>query len=424
MQYLKRATKTPLSEDVREPVAKMLAELKAGGEDTARSYAKKFDGYEGSILLGAEEIAAAAEQIPEELKRDIEFAYERVKRFAEAQRGCLHDLEYAEDGVTLGHRWIPVTNAGCYVPGGRYAHVASAIMSVSTAKVAGVKNIVACTPGKGLEGVNPAVLYTLDLCGADHILALGGVQGVAALAYGQFTGHKADILVGPGNIYVAEAKRLLYGSVGIDVFAGPSEVAVIADESADPELVAVDLVAQAEHGPTSPAWLFTTSSDLGKKVAARMPELIAELPATAQAASSQAWEDYGEIILCDSFEDIVAVSDRYAPEHLEVHAHHPRRYLDALTSYGSLFLGEEAPVAYGDKVSGPNHILPTRYAANYSSGLNVSKFMKTLTYQQMTPEASVKLGAVTARICRAEGMEGHARSADIRLERYAKLQKV
>ena len=420
MIYLKQASKTPLSEDVREPVEAMLRELEAGGENTARAYAERFDDYRGEISLGAEEISAAAEQVPASVKEDIDFAHKRVKRFAEAQRGCLHDLEYTEDGVTLGHRWVPVKTAGCYVPGGRYAHVASAIMSVTTAKVAGVETVVACTPGKGGAGVNPAVLYTLGLCGADYVLALGGVQGVAALAYGQFTGHKADILVGPGNVYVAEAKRLLYGSVGIDVFAGPSEVAVIAEESADVELVAVDLVAQLEHGPTSPAWLFTTSSPVAEKVASRVPELIAALPSPAREAAASAWEDYGEIILCESFEEVVEVSDRYAPEHLEVHADEPRRYLDALRSYGSLFLGEEVPVAYGDKVSGPNHILPTRYAAHYSSGLNVGKFMKTLTYQQMTPAASVKLGAVTARLSRLEGMEAHARSADIRLERYAR----
>lgn len=422
MIYLKQALKTPLTEDVAAPVEAMLRELKAGGEDTVRAYAERFDGYSGKILLDAEDVAAAAEKVSVSVKKDIDFAHRRVKRFAEAQRGCLHDLEYTEDGVTLGHRWIPVTNAGCYVPGGRYAHVASAIMSVATAKVAGVKNIVACTPGKGIDGVNPAVLYALSLCGADYILALGGVQAVAALAYGHFTGHKADLLVGPGNIYVAEAKRLLSGSVGIDVFAGPSEVAVIAEESADPELAAVDLVAQAEHGPTSPAWLFTTSSSVAERVAARIPELIAALPSLAREAAGSAWEDYGEIILCEGFEEIVAVSDRYAPEHLEVHADEPRRYLDALTSYGSLFLGEEVPVAYGDKVSGPNHILPTRYAAHYSSGLNVGKFMKSLTFQQLTPEASLELGRVTARVSRLEGMEGHARSADIRLERYARLE--
>ena len=422
MIYLKKALKTPLTEDVAAPVETMLRELKIGGEDAARAYARRFDGYSGEILLGAEAIAAATEQVPESVKKDINFAYERVKRFATAQRECLRDLEYTEDGVTLGHRWIPVTNAGCYVPGGRYAHVASAIMSVATAKVAGVENIVACTPGKGDAGVNPAVLYALSLCGADYILALGGVQAVAAMAYGHFTGHKADILVGPGNIYVAEAKRLLSGSVGIDVFAGPSEVAVIAEESADPELVAVDLVAQAEHGPTSPAWLFTTSPELGEQVAARVPELIAALPSPAREAAGSAWEDYGEIILCEGFEETVSVSDRYAPEHLEVHADKPRRYLDALRSYGSLFLGEEVPVAYGDKVSGPNHILPTRYAAHYSSGLNVGKFMKSLTFQHMTPEASLELGVVTARLSRLEGMEGHARSADIRLERYARLE--
>lgn len=420
MIYLKEALKTSLSEDVRAPVEAMLLELKTGGEDVARAYAERFDGYHGEVLLSAEDVAAAAEGVPAAVKDDIDFAFKRVRRFAEAQRKSLSDLEYTEDGVTLGHRWVPVATAGCYVPGGRYAHVASAIMSVVTARVAGVETVVACTPGKGAEGVNPAVLYTLGLCGADYILALGGVQGVAAMAYGHFTGHPADVLVGPGNLYVAEAKRLLYGSLGIDVFAGPSEVAVIAEASADPELVAIDLVAQAEHGPTSPAWLFTPSRTLAEQVAARVPELIGALPSPAREAAESAWRDFGEIILCESFGETVAVSDRYAPEHLEVHAPEPRRYLDALRSYGSLFLGEEVPVAYGDKVSGPNHILPTRYAARYSSGLNVGKFMKMLTYQQLTPAASLQLGAVTARLSRLEGMEAHARSADARLEKYAR----
>jgi sulfopropanediol 3-dehydrogenase len=320
--------------------------------------------------------------------------------------------------VVAGQRVIPVNVAGCYVPTGRYAHIASAYMSVATAKAAGVPMVIACSPPYQGEGIHPHVLYAMKVAGADIIMTLGGVQAIATLAYGIFTGKPADIIVGPGNKFVAEAKRMLFGKVGIDVFAGPSEVAVIADDSADPAIVASDLVGQAEHGHESPAWLFTTSEILARDVMERVPKLIAALPPTARDAAAAAWRDYGEVILCQTREEVVAVSDHYASEHLEVHAADLDWWLANLTCYGSLFLGEETTVAYGDKTSGPNHILPTKGAARYSGGLSVHKFMKTLTWQRMSRESSREIALVTARISRLEGMEAHARTADDRLAKY------
>ena len=308
--------------------------------------------------------------------------------------------------------------AGCYVPGGRYAHVASAIMSITTARVAGVKNIVACSPPNPEEGIHPAILYTMDMCGADTILAIGGVQGIASMAFGLFTGKPADILVGPGNRFVAEAKRILYGRVGIDLFAGPTEIAIIADETADPEIVASDLVGQAEHGPDSPAWLITTSRELAEQVLSLIPGLIADLPETQSEAAEAAWRDYGEIGLCENREEAARLSDQYAAEHLEVQAENQQWWLNRLRNYGSLFLGEETTVAFGDKCSGTNHILPTKGASRYTGGLSVGKFIKTVTYQHMNREANREVAAVTARISRLEGMEAHARTGDDRLRKY------
>ncbi|MGB2464830.1 MAG: histidinol dehydrogenase, partial [Candidatus Puniceispirillaceae bacterium] len=308
--------------------------------------------------------------------------------------------------------------AGCYVPGGRYAHVASAVMSVATAKVAGVENIVACSAPHGNEGPNPAILYAMNLCGADTILSLGGVQGIAAMAFGLFTGKPVRILVGPGNRFVAEAKRTLYGRVGIDMFAGPTEIAIIADDSADAQIVAEDLVSQAEHGPDSPAWLITTSRSLADQVMAQMDKHIAALPETSRKAAEIAWRDYGEVILCDTDEEAVHISDEYAAEHLEIHTARDEWYTDNLKNYGSLFIGEETTVTYGDKCSGTNHILPTKGAAHYTGGLSVHKFMKIVTTQRMTKEANREVGQAAARISRLEGMEGHARSADVRLRKY------
>jgi sulfopropanediol 3-dehydrogenase len=419
--YLKKAEKTALSETAtaREVAERMLAKIAQGREDAVRAYAKELDGWSGPILVTEEEIVRRGAEVPAQVKADIAYAIANVRRFAEAQRASIIDtqIEFAP-GVTLGQKLVPCGVAGCYVPTGRYAHIASAYMSVATAKAAGVKKVIACSTPYRNNGIHPYVLHAMHQAGADVILTLGGVQAIASMAYGLFTGHPADILVGPGNKFVAEAKRLLFGEVGIDVFAGPSEIAVLADETADPELVAVDLVGQAEHGHETPAWLVTSSENLARSVMMLVPTLIGALPPRAQAAAEAAWRDYGEVVLCGTREEMAAVSDRYAPEHLEVHCSDIDWWLDRLTNYGSLFLGEETTVAYGDKTSGPNHILPTKFAARYSAGLSVHKFLKPLTWQKMTRAASCEIGAVTARISRLEGMEAHARTADIRLARY------
>ncbi|MCB9794284.1 MAG: histidinol dehydrogenase [Alphaproteobacteria bacterium] len=417
--FLKRATRTPTTgEDrVQAAVREILDAIEAGGEAEALSYAQRFDGWTGPALVPEAAFEAAEAALDPQLKRDIQFAHARVKAFAEAQKASLQEFEVElQPGLLTGQRLVPLTTAGCYVPGGRYAHVASAIMSVTTARVAGVEQVIVASPPRGGQGVHPAVLYAARLAGADAVLCLGGVQGIAALAYGLFTGHAADILVGPGNAYVAEAKRMLFGRCGIDLYAGPTEILVLADESADPELVAVDLVGQAEHGPDSPAILVSTDRALCEAVMARMPALIAALP--ADSAAEAAWRDCGEVVLCESREEAAAESDRYAPEHLEVHAQDLEWWLERLRNYGSLFLGEQTTVAYGDKASGPNHILPTKGAARYTGGLSVHKFIKKLTWQRMTDEAVQPLGPVTARISRLEGMEAHARTADIRVQRY------
>ncbi len=421
IEYLKRAAKTAATDeaDVRATVQGMLTDIEAGGEQMAADYARRLDKWEGDIVVSADDVAKAASQVPQKLKDDIRFAHDKVRKFAQAQRGAILDIEVElAPGLIAGHRNIPVDTAGCYVPGGRYTHVASAIMSVTTAKVAGVHNVIACSPPRPGVGINPAVLYALDLSGADTILNLGGVQGVAALAFGLFSGHAADILVGPGNQFVAEAKRILYGRVGIDMFAGPSEILVIADNSADPEIVAADLVGQAEHGYNSLAWLITLSRDLGEKVLALVPQLITGLPELNANNANAAWRDYGEVVLVENREQAATVSDSYASEHLEVHCADLDWWLDHLRNYGSLFLGAEATVAFGDKTSGPNHILPTKRAARYTGGLSVGKFLKTVTWQRLTRDANKQIGAVAARLSRLEGMEAHARTSDIRLAKW------
>ena len=418
---LKKAGKSPESESAsaRRVVDAMLAEIENRGEQAVRDYAAKLDQWTGEILVTPEEVERRTAGIPAGVKRDIEFATDQVRRFALAQReSCGEFATQLRPGLTAGQRLIPVNVAGCYVPTGRYAHIASAYMAIATAKAAGVPTVIACsTPFKG-EGIHPQVLYAMKVAGADVIMTLGGVQAIATLAYGLFTGKPADIVVGPGNKFVAEAKRALYGKVGIDVFAGPSEVAVIADETADPSIVASYLDGQAEHGHESPAWLMTTSRALADEVMRLVPALIDRLPATARDAAGAAWRDYGEVVLCDTRDELAKVSDGYAPEHLEVHAADLDWWLAKLTCYGSLFLGEETTVAYGDKASGPNHILPTKGAARYSGGLSVHKFIKTVTWQRMTREANRDIGQVTARISRLEGMEAHARTADDRLAKY------
>ena len=419
--YLKKAEKTPQTgtDETRRIVETMLAKIESEGESAAITYGRELDGYEGDIVVPADVIAAAGDKISQQLKDDIRFSYDRVTAFAEAQKQSIQEFETElSPGLWAGQKLIPIETAGCYVPGGRYAHVASAIMSIATARVAGVENIVACTAPRGADGPNPAILYAMDQCGADTILALGGVQGIAAMTFGLFTGRPARILVGPGNRFVAEAKRMLYGRVGIDMFAGPTEIAIIADDSADPQIVAEDLVSQAEHGPDSPAWLITTSRQLAEEVMALMDGLIDALPEVARNAATVAWRDYGEVILCDSDDQAVAVSDEYAAEHLEVHTARDEWYTATLRNYGSLFIGEETTVTYGDKCSGTNHILPTKGAAHYTGGLSVHKYMKIVTTQRMTREANREVGQAAARISRLEGMEAHARAGDARLRKY------
>ncbi len=421
IDYLKKAAKTPDTEigNAQKVVTEMLAEIEQRGEKAVREYAAKLDKWTGEIVVSEAEIERRTRNISDVTRRDIEFAAAQVRRFAEAQRASMKEFSLeVYPGLVAGQRLIPVNVAGCYVPTGRYAHIASAYMGIATAKAAGVPTVIACsTPYQG-EGIHPQVLYAMKVAGADVIMTLGGVQAIATMAFGLFTGKPADIIVGPGNKYVAEAKRTLFGRVGIDVFAGPSEVAVIADDSADAGIVSSDLVGQAEHGHESPAWLFTTSRKLAEDVMRRVPELIGKLSPTAKDAAGAAWRDYGEVIVCGTREEVAQVSDRYASEHLEVHARDLDWWLARLTCYGSLFLGEETTVAFGDKASGPNHVLPTRGAAKYSGGLSVHKFIKTVTWQKMTREANRSIAQVTARISRLEGMEAHARTADDRLAKY------
>ena len=420
-EYLKKAERTSTDDagDVRDLVQGILDEIEAGGDAKALEYAAKFDKYEGNIVLTRDEIEAAAAQVPQKLKDDIRYAHDNVRRFAEAQKQTIQDFEYEiEPGLIAGQKAIPCQAAGCYAPGGRYAHIASAMMTVTTAKVAGCGNIAACSPPRPDTGVHPAIVYTADLCGADQILALGGVQGIAAMAFGLFGLPKSDILVGPGNQFVAEAKRILFGRVGIDMFAGPTDSLILADETADAEIVAVDLVSQAEHGYNSPVWLATTSRDLAETVMARVPELIADLPELNSKNAEAAWRDYAEVILCSDREEVARTSDEIAPEHLTVMATDLDWWLNRLECYGSLFLGEETTVSYGDKASGTNHVLPTSGAAKYTGGLSVHKYMKLVTWQRMTREGSKRVAEATARISRLEGMEGHARAADVRLAKY------
>jgi sulfopropanediol 3-dehydrogenase len=420
-EYLKKATLTAKSDasEVHETVKTILADIEAGGDAKAMEYAKKFDRYDGNVVLTADEIEAACALVSDKLKEDIQFAHENVKRFAEAQKATVSDVEIEiVPGVVAGQKAIPVDAAGCYVPGGRYSHIASAIMTVTTAKVAGCHHVTACSPPRPDVGVNPAIVYAAHISGADKIMALGGVQGVAAMTFGLFGLPKANILVGPGNQFVAEAKRILFGRVGIDMIAGPTDSLVLADKNADAHIVATDLVSQAEHGYNSPVWLVTDDRSLAQKVMDLVPNMIADLPDVNRENAFAAWRDYAEVIVCKDREDMAACSDEYAPEHLTVQADDLKWWLDRLTCYGSLFLGEETTVSYGDKATGTNHVLPTSGAASYTGGLSVHKYMKIVTWQQATREGSKPVAIATARISRLEGMEGHARAADVRLAKY------
>ena len=420
-EYLKKATLTAQSgaSDVHELVQGILNDIEAGGDAKAMEYAAKFDKYDGNVILTEEEIAAAEALVPQKLKEDIQFAHDNVKRFAEAQKATVSNITYEiAPGFIAGQKAIPVDAAGCYVPGGRYSHIASAIMTVTTAKVAGCNHIAVASPPRPGVGIAPAIIYAAKICGADTIMAMGGVQGVAAMTFGLFGLPKANILVGPGNQFVAEAKRILFGRVGIDMIAGPTDSLILADKTADPHIVATDLVSQAEHGYNSPVWLVTDDRALAEDVMKRVPELIEDLPELNRDNARAAWRDYAEVIVCSDREEMAATSDEYAPEHLTVQAEDLPWWLERLSCYGSLFLGEETTVSYGDKASGTNHVLPTSRAASYTGGLSVHKYMKIVTWQQTTREASKRVAEATARISRLEGMEGHARAADVRLAKY------
>jgi sulfopropanediol 3-dehydrogenase len=420
MEYIKKAALSfeQASDTKRTLVKDLLDDIKARGETAVREMAKKFDGWEGDFILNEQQKAALIAQVPEQVKKDIRFAHEQVASFARAQRESIREFEVTSmPGVRLGQKVIPIAVAGCYVPGGRFAHACSAIMSIATARAAGVKTIIACSPPRG-ESIAPAVVYAMEVSGCDIILQMGGVQAIATMAYGLFTGVPANILVGPGNAYVAEAKAILLGTgqCAIDVFAGPTESSVIADKTADPMTVAIDLVSQAEHGYDSPVWLHTDSRELAQRVNELVPKIIADMPDPDVPASS--WRDYGEIILCQDRLELVRVSDLYASEHVQVIAEDLDWWRDNLTNYGSLFLGEGSTVAQGDKCSGTNHILPTKKAGYISGGLNVHKFLKITTYQEISPEANRVISGAASRLSRVEGMEGHARACDWRLRRY------
>ena len=426
IKYLKKAPLHSRSDDTKtqQIVRDILHDIENGGDEKALEYASKFDKYEGEVILSKSAIEAAAELVPEKMKQDIEFAHSNVERFARAQKSTVANFETeVVPGLIAGQKAIPVNAAGCYIPGGRYSHIASAIMTVTTAKVAGCENIIACSPPRPGVGVAPAIIYAAHICGADKILAMGGVQGIAAMTFGLFGLPKANILVGPGNQFVAEAKRMLFGRVGIDMIAGPTDSLILADGTADPMIVAVDLVGQAEHGYNSPVWLVTDDQALAEKVMELVPGLIEDLPDTNRENAFAAWRDYAEVILCDNREEMAQTSDDYAPEHLTVQAADLDWWLENLSCYGSLFLGEETTVAFGDKASGTNHVLPTSGAANYTGGLSVHKYMKIVTWQRATREGARPIAEATARISRLEGMEGHARTADVRLAKFFPNEK-
>lgn len=424
IQYIKKGKtideKAQADAKVQETVRGILADVHTRGDEAVRELSEKFDNWTpDSFRLSDEQIQEIIASLPEQVISDIKFAQEQVANFARAQRAALQDIEVETlPGVFLGHKNIPVNSVGCYVPGGRYPMVASAHMSVLTAKVAGVKRIVACTPP--IKGEIPAAtVAAMHFGGADEIYLLGGIQAMASMAYGAVGIEPVDMIVGPGNSFVAEAKRQLFGVVGIDLLAGPTEILVIADETSDVEICATDLLGQAEHGPTSPAVLLTSSAELANGIQAEIDKQLAVLP-TADMAGV-AWKDYGEVILVDTDEELVQVADEIASEHVEVLTRDPQYFLDNMTNYGALFLGPRTNVAYGDKIIGTNHTLPTKKAGRYTGGLWVGKFIKTVTYQRVTTdEASVLVGEYGSRLCELEGFLGHKEQCDLRVRRYSK----
>ena len=419
--YLKNGIDVEIAETkdakVREIVENILGSIEEKGDEALREYSEKFDKWgPQSFRLTREEIDACYGELDDQVKSDIRFAQQQVGNFARIQRESMKDVEQETlPGVVLGHKHIPMNSVGCYVPGGKYPLVASAHMSVVTAKVAGVKRVIAAAPPFNGRP-HPAIVVAMDMGGADEIYCMGGVQAVGAMAIGTETITPVDMIVGPGNAFVAEAKRQLFGRVGIDLFAGPTETLIIADDSVDGELCAADLLGQAEHGPNSPAVLLTNSRKLAEETMVEVERQLTILP-TAEIAGV-AWQEYGQVILCDSYEEMVKVADELASEHVQVMTRDPNYFLDNMSNYGALFLGPETNVAYGDKVIGTNHTLPTKKAARYTGGLWVGKFLKTCTYQRITSEASVLVGEYCSRLCAVEGFAGHQEQADIRVRRY------
>lgn len=420
-RYIKQAAGVTKADrqQVEDTVRAMIAEIRGGGDAAIRRFARKLDRWESDeFRVSDDRVRAVVSRLPETFKEDFAVCLANVRAFAERQLASMTAFEdEILPGVLLGQRLIPVASVGCYIPGGKYSLVSAAIMSVGTARVAGVDHIIGCAPPRDADGIFPYTLYGLHAAGADEIYCIGGVQAMASMAFGCVGMRAVDMITGPGNAFVAEAKRQLYGTVGIDLLAGPTEICVIADETADAELVATDLIGQAEHGPDSPAWLITTSEPLGRAVLSHVEKQLVDLPTRDMAAP--AWRDHGEIIVVDSDDEAIAVSDEYAPEHLEVQTARDDYYLERLKNYGSLFVGEESTVAYGDKGVGTNHTLPTGRAARYTGGLWVGKFIKTVTYQRLTKEASRMLAPPLARICEVEGMVAHGITCDVRFSRYA-----
>lgn len=422
MRYLKKSRSAEACREadrqIRQTVETILADVETRGDAAVRDLSQKFDGWSPKeFYLSSAEVRAAMNQLPSGVLADIEFAQEQVRRFAEAQRASMHDVAIETlPGVILGHKHIPVNTVGCYIPGGRYPMVASAHMSVVTAKVAGVSRVIASAPPhRGAP--HPAIVAAMKMGGADEILVLGGVQAVAAMAVGTETIKPVDMLVGPGNAHVAEAKRQLYGRVGIDLFAGPTETLILADETVDAELCATDLLGQAEHGPTSPTILITNSERLASETLAEVELLLEKLP--TRDVARLAWADFGEVILCDGYDEMLSIADDVASEHVQVMTNRDDWFRENMTNYGALFLGARTNVAYGDKVIGTNHTLPTRKAARYTGGLWVGKFLKTCTWQKInTDEASAKVGDYCSRLCMLEGFVAHAEQANVRVRRY------
>jgi sulfopropanediol 3-dehydrogenase len=417
--HLKTAANEPTAADpkVRDVVSEILLEVERHGEAAVRRYSERFDGWAPErFVLRREEIEQRAAAVPDDLRGHIDLAAAQIQTFAQAQRSTLRDIEINTlPGIVLGHRHVPVSSVGAYSPGGRYPLIASALMTTVVPRVAGVGRIVSAAPPIDPDGIAPAMLYAMSVGGADTIVCVGGAHGLAALAFGLEDVEPVDMIVGAGNVYVAEAKRQLFGRVGIDLLAGPTEITVIADEHADPELIASDIVGQLEHGPTSAGWLVTTSHHVATRAMDAIDRRILELPTGEVAAA--AWRDYGQVVVCDTREEAAEASDRFAGEHVEVHTADPDWFLDNLTNYGSLFLGDETTVPYGDKGVGTNHVLPTAGAARYTGGLWVGKFIKTLTYQRATAEGSANIAPAIVAICEAERLPGHARSAQDRLDR-------